>query len=107
MTKLSKVLSSVALFTLLISQSQANLLIQDFENGLNSGTDSDGVRMGFTRFSDQNTNTLAASTLLTGGTAPDMPGKVGPNKVLQLDIDTSSFAGIVNLFTNASANTWL
>lgn len=107
MTRLSKVLSSVALFTLVISQSQANLLIQDFENGLNSGLDGDGVPMGFTLFSGQNTNELAASTLLTGGTPPDMPGKVGPNNVLQLDIETSSFAGIVNLFTNASANTWL
>lgn len=107
MTRLSKVLSSVALFTLLISQSQANLLIQDFENGLNAGTDGDGVRMGFTLFSGAGTPTLASNTIFTGGTPPDIPGKVGPNKVLQLDIETGSFAGIVNLFTNASADTWL
>jgi len=107
MTRLSKVLSSVALFALLISQSHANLLIQDFENGLNSGADGDGVRMGFTQFSGQNTTTLAANTLLTGGTPPDILGKMGPNTVLQLDIETSTFAGIVNLFTNANSDTWL
>jgi hypothetical protein len=107
MTRLSKVLSSVALFTLVIGQSQANLLIQDFENGLNSGLDGDGVPMGFTRFSGGNTTTLTADNILTGGTPPDIPGKVGANNVLQLDIETGTFAGIVNLFTNASADTWL
>lgn len=107
MTRLNKVLSSVALFALLISQSQANLLIQDFENGLNAGTDGGGVRMGFSLFADTGTSTLASNTIFTNSTPPDILGKVGPNKVLQLDIDTSSFAGIVNLFTNASANTWL
>jgi hypothetical protein len=107
MTRLRKILSSIALFTLVISQSHANLLIQDFENGLNAGTDGDGVRMGFTLFSGTGTTTLASNTILTGSALPDIPGKAGPNKVLQLDIETGSFAGIVNLFTNASADTWL
>ncbi len=62
--------------------------------------------MGFTLFSEP-ASAVSSNTLFTGGTPSNIPGKVGPNKVLQLDFGTSTFAGIVNLFTNANADTWL
>ena len=107
MIKLIKVLSSIVLLTLLSGQSHASLLIESFENGLNSGTDPNGVPMGYTSFSGASTSTNLASIAATGILPPDIPGKTGANQVLQLDIATDTFAGIVNLFTNADADTWL
>lgn len=79
--------------------------IDDFEDGLPSGTDGDGVPIGFYTFSGAGTSIALSNP--TTPPAPARPGAADPNSVLQLDIDSSSFAGVIHGFENAAADTWV
>ena len=79
-------------------------VIDDFESGLPTGTDANGVGVGFVTFSDPN-STVAISTTATPP-AP-VPGAADPNNVLKMDLNVVSYAGFVHNFENASIDTWV
>ncbi len=81
-------------------------LIDDFESGLFSGSDSSGNAIGFVTFNDPN-STVAISTT---STPPEQPlGAGSDNNVLQVDTNVNNnfgFAGLVHLFENQALNSW-
>lgn len=79
-------------------------LVDDFESGLPSGTDLNGVAVGFVTFNDPN-STVAISTTATPP-AP-VPGAPDPNNVLKLDVSVISYAGFVHNFTDDAVTQWV
>ncbi len=81
----------------------APTIIDDFENGLPSGTDGDGVPIGFFTFSDGSPVSVA-----TTNTPPaPVPGSAAGNNVLALTGDVTAFAGVIHAFENAAVDTWV
>lgn len=81
---------------------QAGVLL-DFDFELPTGTDNYGVPMGFSTFSGGNSS-VSVSTTTDYPPRPDAPDG---NKVLRLDVDVSSWAGVAHTFTNDAADRWL
>jgi hypothetical protein len=79
-------------------------LVDDFESGLPSGTDADGVAVGFVTFNDSN-STVAIST--TDAPPAPVPGAADPNHVLKMDLNVVSFAGFVHNFESAAVDSWV
>ncbi|MBW6466933.1 MAG: CIA30 family protein [Brevefilum sp.] len=79
------------------------LVVDDFESGLPSGTDGDGVAVGFVTFHDPN-STVGIS--ITDAPPAPVPGADEPNHVLQLDLNVVSWAGFVHNFENETVDTW-
>ena len=79
-------------------------VIDDFESGLPSGTDANGVAIGFVTFNDPN-STVAIST--TASPPAPVPGTGDPNNVLKMDVSVVSYAGFVHNFENAAVDTWV
>ena len=79
-------------------------LIDDFENGLPSGVDPNGVSVGFVTFQDPN-STVAIST--TPAPPAPVPGAADPNHVLQMDVSVISYAGFVHNFENETVDEWV
>lgn len=77
--------------------------IDNFESRLATGFDSDGVPIGFYTF--RGGGSVAISTVST----PPGPALVAvgtPNNLMQVDVDTLSFAGFIHAFENAAVDTW-
>lgn len=83
------------------------LVVDDFEYaaGLPVGTDASGVSIGYHTFNGAG-STIA---LANPGTppAPVLAANPAPNAVLQLDVDVTSYAGVIHSFENAAADTWV
>ena len=79
-------------------------VIDDFEAGLPSGTDGNGVAIGFVTFNDPN-STVAIST--TASPPAPVPGAADPNTVLKMDVSVISYAGFVHNFENTAVDTWV
>src|SRR5215216_3062090 len=79
-------------------------VIDDFESGLPTGTDSNGVGIGFITFQDSNSS-VAIST--TAAPPAAVPGASSPNTVLKMDLNVVSFAGFVHNFENVAVDTWV
>ncbi|MBW7882532.1 MAG: family 16 glycosylhydrolase [Caldilineaceae bacterium] len=78
-------------------------IVDDFENGLPSGTDANGLAIGFFTFSDGSPVAIA-----TTDTPPaPVPGSVPGNNVLALTGNVTAFAGFIHGFENAAADTWV
>jgi beta-glucanase (GH16 family) len=80
-------------------------VIDDFESGLPSGTDGDGVPIGFYTF--QGAGSSVALSNPETPPAPVLPAVGTPNSVLQLNMDVTSFAGVIHGFENAAVDTWV
>jgi beta-glucanase (GH16 family) len=80
-------------------------VVDDFESGLPSGTDADGVSIGFFTFQGAGSSVAIATT----GTPPEpVPPAAGfANQVLQVDVDVTSYAGLIHGFENPSLDTWV
>ena len=77
------------------------VVVEDFESGLPSGVDADGVALGFSTFQGAG-STVAIST----EPAPDpAPGAEGD--ALRLDVDVTSYAGFVQTFADDALTTWV
>ncbi|MDH3247978.1 MAG: family 16 glycosylhydrolase [Acidimicrobiia bacterium] len=76
-------------------------VIEDFESGLPSGVDGNGVNVGFHTFQGDGSVAIATAA------APTPPGALTPNSVLQLDIDVSTFGGFIHSFENDTADAWV
>jgi hypothetical protein len=62
-------------------------LVDDFESGLPSGTDPNGIGIGFVTFQDPNSS-VAIST--TAAPPAPVPGAADPNNVLKMDLSVVS-----------------
>lgn len=84
------------------------VIVDDFENGLPSGTDGDGLDIGFVTWGDfWNGTTVAITTTLVADTDPlAVPGQVGDTHLLQFDANVNGWGGTTHAFENAEVNTW-
>jgi beta-glucanase (GH16 family) len=83
------------------------LVVDDFEyaSGLPVGTDANGVAIGYSMF-----NGAGSSIALANPDTPPAPALAelpAPNKVLQLDLDVTSYAGVIRTFENEAMDTWV
>jgi beta-glucanase (GH16 family) len=79
-------------------------VVDDFESGLPTGTDANGIAIGFVTFKDPNSSVAISTT--TAPPAP-VPGSADPNTVLKMDLSVVSYAGFVHNFENATVNEWV
>ncbi|MHC5112546.1 MAG: carbohydrate binding domain-containing protein, partial [Planctomycetota bacterium] len=82
-----------------------SVIVDDFESGLPSGTDGDGVVIGFVTFNDASSTVGIATT----NTPPaPVPGGLPGNNVMQVDTDVvvGGFAGFIHAFENETVDTW-
>jgi len=79
-------------------------LVDDFESGLPTGTDPNGIAVGFVTFNDPNSSVAISTT--TSLPAP-VPGTTEPNTALKMDVSVISYAGFVHNFQNDAANAWV
>src|SRR5829696_6893531 len=78
--------------TILPARAAGIPLVDDFESGLASGADANGVAVGFVTFQDPNSSVAITTT----ATPPaPVPGASDPNKVLKMDVSVVSYAGFV------------
>jgi len=80
------------------------VIIDDFEFGLPTGTDANGILIGFITFQDPNSS-VAIST--TQAPPAPVPGIEDPNNVLQMDLNVVSYAGFVHNFESATLDQWV
>lgn len=78
-------------------------IVDDFENGLPSGADGDGVPIGFFTFSDGSPVSIAT----TDAPPAPVPGATAGNQVMALTGDVVAFAGFIHGFENATVDTWV
>ena len=81
----------------------ADRVVEDLEGGLPLVSGCAGIPLGFCTFQGSGSS-VALSTAATPP-APAFPANT-PNTVLQVDIDSTSFAGFIQGFTNAAGDTW-
>nr|WP_274387473.1 family 16 glycosylhydrolase [Salsipaludibacter albus] len=79
------------------------LVVDDFESGLPSGTDGDGVLIGWNTFQDAASTVAVTTTDAPPAVRPDAPSD---NDVLQLDVDVEAFAGVTHSFEDAAVTSW-
>ena len=80
-----------------------SVIIDDFENGLPSGVNGDGVSIGFVTFSDGSPISIA----ITDAPSAPVPGSAAGNNVLAMTGDVTAFAGFVHAFENETVDTWV
>jgi Carbohydrate binding domain (family 11)/PEP-CTERM motif len=73
--------------------------VDDFEAGLTAGSDG-GISLGFFTFQGDGGVAIGRTSMPP---AP-VPGAIAGNNVLQMDVQTNSFAGVVHVFENAAVN---
>lgn len=81
---------------------QAGVLL-DFEPGLPTGTDGDGIPIGFSTFGDDKSSARISTTF----SHPARPGEAAGNKVLQLDLDVTVWGGVLHRIENETLNRWV
>ncbi len=85
-----------------LSPDQNSQIVDDFENGLPTGSDANGLPVGFYTFSDGSPVAIATTT-----TPPaPLPGSPAGNTVLSMTAEVAAFAGFIHAFENAAADTW-
>ena len=77
-------------------------VLHDFQSKLASGTSRNGAALGFSTFSD-GTSTVNISRT---GSHPPLPEEKTGNRVLQLDLDVTGWAGILHLTSDEGMQRW-
>ena len=90
------------------SGNMASVVIQtgvllDFESALPTGTDGDGIPIGFSTFGDDK----SSASISTTSSHPSRPGQAAGNNVLQLDLDVNGWGGVLHRIENQTLNRWL
>ena len=83
------------------TQARAGVL-DDFESTLSSGIDSHGVSLGFFTFSDGSSDVSISTTTAH----PSLPEEGDDNRVLQIDLNVSRWAGVLHNFENVTTDRW-
>jgi beta-glucanase (GH16 family) len=79
-------------------------MVDDFETGLPSGYDGNGIPIGF--FAAQDGNSSVALSTTNTPPAP-VPGVTDPNSVLKMDFNVATWGVVIHGFENAALNTWV
>ncbi|MFN2244404.1 MAG: carbohydrate binding domain-containing protein, partial [Anaerolineae bacterium] len=84
-------------------------MVDDFESGLPSGIDGDGIPIGFYTWGDTwNGTTVNISTVTVPDTDPmALPGQTGDNALLQVDSNVVEWGGLTHHFENGAVDTWV
>jgi hypothetical protein len=82
-------------------------VIDDFESGVTPGgpCPAGGLPLGFCTFSGAGSSVSLANPATPP--APELPAAGSPNRVLQMDVASTSFAGFIHGFTNPAMDTWV
>ena len=85
------------------------VIVDDFESGLPSGTDGDGLDIGFVTWGDTwNGTTVAITTTLVEDSDPlAVPCQSGSTHLLQLDASVVGWGGMTHAFENETVDTWI
>ena len=78
-------------------------VLHDFDGSLLSGADKHGNLLGYSTFNGPKSRVSFTTT-------DDYPARAGTapgNRVLQLDLDVTSWGGVIHRFTNEAADQWL
>lgn len=76
-------------------------MFDGFETELPSGTDENGIPIGFQTYKGP-----ASKAIISRTTAhPPLPGETAGNNVLRIDLDINDWAGFLHNFENASVDT--
>lgn len=78
-------------------------VVDDMESGLPTGTDADGVTIGWSTFQDPDSTVAIGTTDDPPAPRPDAPAD---NTVLRLEAEVQAFAGLSRLFANEALDTW-
>ena len=82
----------------------ASDVVDDFEAGVPGSSDQHGNALGFSTFrGGEDTSVRIATTT----EHPPIPGQPEDNSVLQLDIDTQSWAGVLHRFADDTGSQWV
>jgi len=82
-------------------------IIDDFESGLPTGTDTDGNVIGFRIFNDPNSSVEISTSTTPPVSVPEAPAG---NSILQIDTNVNDgfgFAGVIHSFENPALDTWV
>ena len=83
-------------------------VVDDFESGLPTGMDGDGLGIGFVTWQDGGSAPVMITTTATMDAAIDpVPGKDGSNNVIELTSNISAWGGFSHAFENAAVDTWV
>nr|MCU0299570.1 hypothetical protein [Candidatus Nanopelagicales bacterium] len=86
-------------------------VVDDFEDlspgGLPSGTDSDGLGVGWLNFADPSGNTTVATAVEQTPPTPLTTEFGSDNQALAVRMKVESFAGVVHAFSNDSLDAWV
>jgi hypothetical protein len=78
-------------------------VFHDFQSELRSRPDTHGVPLGFSTFSDG----PSTAQIVTTDDHPPRPNAHDRNRVMQVDLDVTGWAGVVKVFENAAFDTWI
>lgn len=79
-------------------------IVEDFTPPLPSGSDGNGVAVGFFTAQDGNSTTTFATTESPPAPVPDAPA---PNSVLKMDFNVSAYGVVIHNFENDAVNQWV
>ena len=85
--------------------SEQRMVIDDFENGLPSGFDENGIPIGF--FTVTGANSTMDVTDVSTPPAPVLPALGEPNHVMRVDVDSTAWAVVIHGFENEAVDTWV
>jgi len=77
-------------------------VLDDFESALPTGTDSNGIQVGFFTFSDGKSEVEISTT----DAHPPIPGEADGNRVLRIDLDVTGWAGVLHNLENPAVDAW-
>lgn len=82
-------------------------IVDDFEMGLPTGTDGDGLGVGFVTWNDPNSAISIAATSTDDAGIAAVPNNDGSNRVIELTSDVASWGGFTHAFENDALDTWV
>ena len=77
-------------------------VLHDFETPLYSATDANGTSLGFSAFTDGPSD----AGIAISSAHPERPGQRAGNRVLQLDMDVTGWAGVVYIVPTVGGDQW-
>jgi hypothetical protein len=82
-------------------------IVDDFENGLPTGLDGDGLGIGFVTWGDPNATVAITATQVADSDPLALPGQTGDNHLFKVEINAPGWGGTTHAFENASVDTWI
>ncbi len=84
-----------------------SVIVDDFENGLPTGQDSNSLGIGFVTFGQEAGATVSITTTEVADSDPlALPEQSGANTVFELEVNAPSYGGATHAFENAAVDTW-